>query len=208
MDTESQSEGIIDKYKIPVMVGVVGFVLLIGGIISSGIVPKTFLKSSKQLPAQVSSGEVSGAKKVFEVKVDVSGAVATPGVYTLPVDARVEDAIKAAGGVLKTADPVFISKTINLAQKISDGMKIYVPTQSENFNQTSSNQTATSQTGQTLININNADLSDLDKLLRVGAVTAQKIIDNRPYSGIEELVIKKAVSRSVYEQIKGLVTTW
>lgn len=199
----------IDKYKLPVIVGVVGLVLLIGGIISSGIIPKTFIKSTKVLPVQTSTGEVSGVKKTTEVKVDVSGAVVSPGVYSLPTDARIEDAIKAAGGVLKSANSDYLAKNINLAQKVSDGMKIYIPLGSETvLTQTSSSQTSMNSTQPALININTASLVELEELPQVGVKTAQKIIDNRPYSGIEELVIKKAVGRSVYEKIKGMVAVW
>jgi len=196
----------LNKYKILIIVGVVGTVLLVGGIISSGIIPKTFIKSSKQqYPA---ASVVSGVSKSAEVKVDVSGAVNFPGVYSLPQDSRVEDALKLAGGVTKEADPVYVSKTINLAQKVADGMKIYVPSTSETPLANTSSGQSTSVSGQVLININEANLTELDKLPGVGAVTAQKIIDNRPYSGIEELVTKKAVSRSVYEKIKAQISTW
>lgn len=207
MTPENSLEDLLNRYKILIIVGVVGLVLLVGGIISSGIIPKTFIKSSKQ-SAVPSSGVVSGVSKSFEAKVDVSGAVISPGVYTLPIDSRVEDALKMAGGVTEEADPVYVSKTINLAQKIADGMKIYVPKVTENPQSNASASQNNSTSGQALININDAPLSDLDKLPGVGAVTAQKIIDNRPYSGIEELVTKKAISRSVYEKIKAQISTW
>ncbi len=209
MNLESNLDDSLARLKVPIIVGIVGFVLLIGGIISSGIIPKTFIKSSKQLPPLVSASEVSGVKKVQEVKVDVSGAVKTPGVYSLPFDARVEDALKIAGGVTESVDPTYLSKTINLAQKVVDGMKIYVPSTGETSQVSSvlvSNDTISNQ--QVLININTATPADLDKLSGVGPVTAQKIIDNRPYSGIEDLLTKKVVSRSVYEKIKGLVNVW
>lgn len=211
MNSENNFEELLNKYKIPVIVGLVGLVLLIGGVISSGIIPKTFVKSSKRLSAPTAASEVSGVNKILEVKVDVSGAVVSPGVYSLPNDARVEDALKQAGGVTQAADPAYVAKAINLAQKVADGMKIYVPQASEVPQMGASlvQGTSTSMLNeQTLININTASLADLDKLSGVGAVTAQKIIDNRPYSGIEDLVIKKAVSRSVYEKIKGEITTW
>lgn len=206
MDSESNFEELLEKYKILLIVGVVGLVLLIGGIFSSGIVPKTFVKSSKQVP-QSQNSEVYGIKKVAEVKVDVSGAVVSPGVYSLNSEARVEDALKLAGGVTDKADPEYVSKSLNLAQKVVDGMKIYVPDISEQaqVNVVSSGNTASPQA---LININEAGLGELDKLPGVGEITAQKIIDNRPYSGIEELVTKKAVSRSVYEKIKAQISTW
>lgn len=201
MNSENSLDELLSKYKILIAVGLVGTVLLIGGIITSGIIPKTFIKSSKQAyPAS----NVSGVKASAEVKVDVSGAVGQPGVYSLPFDGRVEDALKLAGGVTEEADPIYVSKTINLAQKVSDGMKIYVPKVTENTEITQNS----SVSPQGLININSAVLADLDKLPGVGEVTAQKIIDNRPYGGIEELVTKKAVSRSVYEKIKDQISTW
>lgn len=203
---EENKENLLDKYKIPVLAGLVGLVLLIGGIISSGIIPKTFIKSSKQLPQ--STGQASGITKTAEVKVDVSGAVVSPGVYILSVDARVEDAIKAAGGVLNSVNSDYLAKNVNLAQKITDGMKIYVPSEQETASQNILSQSPASSIQNSLINVNTASLADLDKLPGVGAVTAQKIIDNRPYSGIEELLTKKALTRSLYEKIKGMVTTW
>ncbi|MFA5932458.1 MAG: ComEA family DNA-binding protein [Microgenomates group bacterium] len=206
MNSENNLEDLLSRYKILIIVGVVGTVLLVGGIISSGIIPKTFLKSSKQAYPS-SNGEVNGIKKTIEVKVDVSGAIVSPGVYSLSLDSRVEDALKMAGGVTEEADPVYVSKTINLAQKVADGMKIYVPKVSENIGTDASSQ-GNSVSAIGLININEAALADLDKLPGVGAVTAQKIIDNRPYSGIEDLVTKKAVSRSVYEKIKAQISTW
>jgi len=56
------------------------------------------------------------------------------------------------------------------------------------------------------ININSASLVELDKLPGIGQVRAQDIIDGRPYQRIEDLLIKKAISRSVYEQIKEKIS--
>src|SRR5205085_1673286 len=66
------------------------------------------------------------------IKVDISGAVNSPGVYSLPSSARVEDAIKTAGGFSETANGGYISKSLNLSQKLSDGQKIYIPVSGEN----------------------------------------------------------------------------
>lgn len=199
---------LLNKYKIPLGVGLVGLVLLIGGVISSGIIPKTFIKSSSS--GQPATVRISGSQALLgEAKVDVSGEVVKPGVYSLSRDARVEDALKMAGGVTESADPVFVSKTLNLAQKISDGMKIYVPKAVEAGSSGSPvSQTTTSSTPDAMVNINAASASDLDKLPGVGEVTTQNIINKRPYASIEELVTKKAVTRAVYEKIKSLVSTY
>lgn len=198
----------LDQNKIPLALGLVGLVLLIGGVLASGIIPKTFVKSTKiPATAQVYQGAsvISG-----QIKIDVSGEVKNPGVYDLSRDARIEDALKAAGGVTTSADPKYMSKSINLAQKVSDGMKIYIPKISET-GPAVAGEVAGAVAGPAvaeLINVNTGSLSDLDKLSGVGPVTAQKIIDNRPYNGIEDLLTKKAVTRSTYDKIKEKVSVW
>lgn len=216
MESDHPLDSILNKYKIPIIIGFVGLVLLIGGIITSGIIPKTFtapagaslIKSSKSLtPA---SPATAGVANLMKIKVDISGAVATPGVYEMASDARIEDVIKDAGGIKSGVDEAYFSKSINLAGKLTDGMKIYIPFKSEAISvQTGSNVAGVSaENTNQLININSASASELDKLPGVGEVTSQKIIENRPYQGIEELVSKKAVSRSVYEKIKDKISTY
>jgi competence protein ComEA len=61
------------------------------------------------------------------VKVYVVGAVHQPGVVTLPADTRVDDAIRAVGGMLPDADPL----SVNLAKKIRDEDQIVVRSKSE-----------------------------------------------------------------------------
>lgn len=191
-------DDLMNKYKVPIAASLVGLVLLIGGLFSSGILTKTFIKQTKY-PKE------SLVKPQTTIKVDVSGAVHTPGVYNLPVDSRVDEAIREAGGVRDDADPEYISKSLNLAQKVSDGMKIYIPRKGDNVLQL---QGQALEVKGNVINVNNASLDELDKLSGVGPVTAQKIIENRPYSSIEELYTKKAVSRAVYEGIKDKVSVY
>lgn len=57
--------------------------------------------------------------------------------------------------------------------------------------------------GTITININDATLQSLDSLPGIGAVTAQKVITNRPYADIQELVTKKVVFQKVFDQIKN-----
>lgn len=217
MDSQNQLDEFLNKHKLSLAIGFVGLVLLVGGVLSSGLLTKTFIKSTKT-PIAVSPASLASTAAA---KVDVSGEVVSPGVYTLSSASRVEDALKAAGGVTESADPNYLSKSLNLAQKISDGMKIYIPKASEAL-QLSSGQAGSSGivTGishatsgvdsdiASVININAASLSDLEKLPKVGPVTAQKIIDKRPYSSIEELYTKKAVNKSAYEEIKEMVSVY
>lgn len=147
------------------------------------------------VPIQFSSEKME-ASTAGSLTVDVEGAVARPGVYTLPQGSRVEDAITAAGGLGSSADEVLYAKTINRAAKIVDGAKLYIPAKGDNSPGT---QGAVS----TLVNVNAANQSELESLPGVGPVTAQKIIDNRPYQTLDDLVTKKAIGASLYDKLKN-----
>lgn len=140
-----------------------------------------------------------------EIMVDVEGAVVKPGVYSLPSTARVQDGITAAGGLSPKADHQSLAKGINLAAHLTDSAKLYIPFQGE---QASINSTSGSVVGASTgsVSINNATSSELDSLPGVGPVTSGKIIANRPYNTLDELLSKKAVSKSVYDKIKDQIS--
>jgi len=137
-----------------------------------------------------------------QLMVDVAGAVQKPGVYALDANSRVQDALIKAGGLSSQADREYIAKTINLAQVLSDGMKIYIPV----VGSVVSGEVGGASTGK--VNINTASAATLDTLSGVGPVTIDKIISQRPYGSVEELLSKKSVTTSVYEKIKDEVSVY
>lgn len=158
--------------------------------------------------AQVTNNQpmVTSAISFGSLKIDVEGAVVSPGVSTLPSDARVQEALVAAGGLSSTADREVVAKTINLAAKLTDGEKIYIPKQGETVSTPISGEVLGTQTG--LVNINTASASELDALPGVGPATAQKIINSRPFSNINDLVAKKVVSQSVFTKIQDKIAVY
>lgn len=149
--------------------------------------------------------DVKGANDSDHVFVDIEGAVQKPGVYTLPSDKRLKDVVSAAGGLAKDANLVFVAKSLNMAAKIQDGMKVYVPFEGDNtpLRQGSEGQAASQGIGADgLINVNSASESELDTLPGIGPATAAKIISLRPYSTIDDLLAKKAVGLAVFSKIK------
>ncbi|WP_170311685.1 helix-hairpin-helix domain-containing protein [Vallitalea okinawensis] len=143
------------------------------------------------------------------IKVHVSGAVAHPDVvYTLEKDSRVEDAIKAAGDLSDEAD----LKYINLAAKIKDGQKIYIPSKSDDPNEIM-NLIADNikiDTIDGLININTASKIELMTLKGIGESTATKIINYREENGafqtLEELKYVNGIGEATFESIKNEIT--
>jgi competence protein ComEA len=137
---------------------------------------------------------------------DVAGAVINPGVYRLPVNSRFADALAAAGGLAAGADRNWVSRHLNLAQNITDGVKIYIPAvgESDVGGQKSESPTSDFQplTSEVQISINTANLNELDILWGVGEARAQAVIAGRPYASIEELVSRKILPQNVVERNK------
>jgi competence protein ComEA len=150
--------------------------------------------------------ETSGEQKSIEtITVDVEGAVVKPGVYSINSNSRVKDALIAASGLGSEADRDWVAKSLNMAAKITDGSKIYIPKLGES---TSVQITDSGISGNTtIVNINSANSQELDGLPGVGPITAEKIINNRPYSSINDLLARKAVSEKIFNQIKDKITT-
>jgi competence protein ComEA len=154
------------------------------------------------------SNATSQAKNKEIIFVDIAGAVEKPGVYEVPAAARVQDVLTKAGGLAKKADKQGIAKTVNLAAKVSDGMKLYFPFVGEASIvgvQSSGISGGSGQSGG-LINVNSASSLELESLNGVGEVTAGKIISGRPYANIEELKTKKVVGNALFEKIKEQVS--
>jgi competence protein ComEA len=200
---------ILRKHWLPISLGALGLIFLSTGLMS--LVGSN--KGDDQIvfeSAGHNSASGSAEDQEKQITVDIEGAVVKPGVYDLPFDSRVQDALIAAGGMSDKADRERVSKGLNLAAKLSDGGKIYIP-----FIGDSTISPGTGGGGDTvlganssLININTASASVLDKLQGVGPVTAEKIISNRPYSAIEELVSKKVVGQKVFEGIKDKISIY
>ena len=79
-------------------------------------------ETAQSLTADKKALPTVGKVKLDGIKVYVVGAVKNPGIVTLPFDSRVDDAIKAAGGMSDNAEPL----SVNLAKRIKDEDKIYV----------------------------------------------------------------------------------
>jgi len=143
------------------------------------------------------------------LRVDVAGAVKTPGVYTLPRGSLVSDAIAAAGGPAADAD----LDRINKALSVQDGAQVYVPRIAQPI-PTTINAPAPSPVtrgGQVSVtekpvDLNTASVDELDTLPGVGPATAQRIIEGQPYGAVEDLLRVKGIGQATFDKLKDLVT--
>lgn len=197
---------VLSQYKFPLIVGIIGLMFFGYGLISL----LSHEEKSEDITFVAGAESDASVKNTITVKtevfIDVAGGVLSPGVYTLPEDARVQDALVAAGGMSEDADRELVAKQLNLAAKVKDGTKIYVPKIGESTKNIV--ESVEGESGSSLVNINTASQSELESLPGIGPVTAVKIMDNRPYGSIEELTEKKVVNSSVFEKIKDTIGTY
>lgn len=169
----------------------------------------TLVKESEDTAAaDTSASEENAAAASGEVVVHVTGAVSAPGVYTLPSDARVDDAVRAAGATAE-AD----LSQLNLAQKLADGQKITVPaigSASTSAGEGTTTTPADTNSDGALVNINTASLEELETLPSIGEVRAQAIITYRETNGgfrtIEELQEVSGIGEKIFADVAPHIT--
>ena len=143
--------------------------------------------------------------------VDITGAVRRPGVYRLPASARVEAAVRKAGGATHGAD----LSAVNLAAKVTDGVQIVVPEQAAAGAAVvgTAPPPSTGAPGgppSAPVNLNTATAEQLDELDGVGPVTAQKILQYRQQHGgfgsVSELGRIPGIGPKRLADLRGKVT--
>jgi len=136
-------------------------------------------------PIRVEAAQEGGGRAV----VHVAGAVRRPGVYALPAGARVDDALRRAGGATARAE----LGAVNLAAKVQDGRQVLVPERARAGGGTAASAPAVQggPTSDVPLNLNTATLEQLDALDGVGPATAQAILDHREehdgFGSVDEL---------------------
>jgi competence protein ComEA len=186
--------------------------LLIGGLSLSGYSYLSLSQASSDdfdVQAEVDSN-INDQDKGPIIVVEAAGSVVNPGVYQVPVSARMGLVIEKAGGLSKDADTNFVARDLNLAQTVSDGQKIYIPYQDEftNVVKSSAGDSSTGPSGSEKssdgqVSINSASLSELQTLKGIGEARAEDIISGRPYSAIEDLITNEILGEAVFEGIRS-----
>jgi competence protein ComEA len=177
--------------------------------LASGILFGLFVAALVWVVARSPSGTpvvLRSAPTEKPIIVYITGAVPRPGVYALPKEARIQDAISAAGGFLAESD----KSQINLAALLEDGQQLDIP-YIEGASPVIGTAVPAVETSTTeLIDINTASGDELESLPGIGPTTAQKIIDyreaNGPFLSTEDIINVSGIGPGTYERIKDLIT--
>ncbi|MGL3151727.1 helix-hairpin-helix domain-containing protein [Microbacterium sp. A82] len=180
----------------------IGAAVVLGLVVLSAAVGLGIMRGQTQ-PVQTVQTEVAGGEESAvggEIYVHVLGQVENPGLYLLDVDARVVDALSAAGGTLDDAD----LQAVNLARPLSDGEQLLVPVIGEPVD---TGGAARHSDG--LVNLNSADQAALEALPRIGPALAQRIIEWREKNGrfqaVEDLLAVSGIGEKLLAGLQDLV---
>jgi competence protein ComEA len=181
-------------------VGVRAALVLVAGVLVV-VVGANFMRSlappPEPLPVAESSESPSAEVLENTVMVHVVGAVALPGVVTVPETSRVQDALALAGGALEDAD----LRSVNLARTVFDGEQIVVPRMGDPLDSFGG--------GSGLLSLSQADQASLETLPRIGPATAERIIAwreaNGPFRSVEDLLAISGIGPATLEGLADLV---
>ena len=202
MDTETKRSPIIRA-----LVPLVGLLL---GLLVAGLVVLALQAPQGQEIAVLPPATPEPEATAGPVRVYVSGAVATPGVYALPAGSIAQDALALAGGPLADAALTHL----NLAKALREGDTLYVPRAGEPAPAPTLPSPASGLAGEgvgpgTRIDLNTATAEQLDALPKIGPATAQRIIAYREEHGgfksVEEINEVSGIGDVTYGLIKDLL---
>lgn len=178
--------------------------LLLGGLLGAGLI---YLASR---PPQGEPIRLLPPPTPAPLVVHVTGRVARPGVYRLPPDSRVADALQAAGGSLADGNP----QALNLAAPLADGSRVYVPplqngtSLPEKTGEADRMPAVADIDGR--VNINTATQAELESLPGIGPTLASRIIAYRQEHGaftrLEDLQKVSGIGEGLFNKIKDLIT--
>ena len=152
--------------------------------------------------AEIAETEMTGEEKAASIWVYVCGEVRDPGVYELPEGSRITDAVEAAGGMTGDAAETYL----NLAETLSDGQKIEVPS----VEMAEALEEAAAQDTSGLVNLNRATEAELMTLSGIGESKAKEIIRYRESRGgfqkPEDLMNIPGIKEGVFYKIRDQIT--
>lgn len=210
-----------DNKKDKIIYGlIIAVVLLLSNYIYTNNIGGIFKKDERislidQIDAEEKSDDDSNIEEEIDhkkneiMKVHISGEITNPGVYEVEEGQRLEDLVKIAGGLTERAN----DRELNLAQRLEDQMKIYIPNKDEDIplsdNDSNYENLPVKSVNSGLVNINTASKDELMTLPNIGEKRAEAIIEYRKaqkFESIDDIKNVTGIGDKFFEALKDLIT--
>lgn len=172
---------------------------LVGIVVAGALFLRLAQPGDVVAPPARAAGSTPVAGTIF---VHVAGAVRRPGVYELPVGARVHDAVEAAGGALRSAD----LSSVNFAAPAIDGSQVVIASKQRS----SGGPEMPLPNAPALVNLNSADQAALESIPGIGPVTATAILRYRAdigaFTALEQLLEVDGIGPATIESLRPYIT--
>ncbi len=198
-----EATGSSDRLRWLVSIAAIGLTVFLAYVLWRGRLDSSpaALLSDAEAPITLSTVE---PPKPTQIGVDVVGAVQQPGLYYLTPDARVDDAVKAAGGLAPQAD----RDAVNLAARVKDEQQLRIPRVGEADLRTIASDVTTAGQ-QARIDLNTADAAALEALPGIGPAGAKEIVAYRaahgPFRSVEQLDDVSGIGPTTVDALRDLV---
>lgn len=197
------------KYIMPVVIIIIGVLwyLLSGGLQGADMSNGPFIEVRQDDKSQSETHETTEQMPTSAkvIAVHICGAVVNPGVYFFEEGVRVLQVIEAAGGICGNG----MQDYLNLAQRVNDGDRIYVPTEEEVMSGQITDAWSGTQESQVYVNINTATREELMRLPGIGESKADSIIAYRNEHGSfekpEDIMKIGGIKEAIYNRIKDYI---
>ncbi len=150
----------------------------------------------------------AGDSPAPQLTVEISGAVQLPGVYQVAPEARWQEVLLMANGFDNGVDRQFVHQELNLAVRVKDQEKLYIPFASESasIRQRVPQETPSNQEPGARFIVNEASSALWDEIPGIGPARIQKIEEGLPYSSKDDFLARSGISESVYKNIEEIYT--
>lgn len=182
----------VGELRPPLLVGLALICVIAVGVLFAGVAgigaPTGFSVVEAAAAEEAADEQAVSVEAPATIFVHVTGCVAQPGLCELPAEARIADAIQAAGGFTEEAS----EGSLNLAQALADGEQVRVPSRDEASAAAASPGAMGGDAGASAgsdasvvgkVNLNTADAAQLQTISGIGEAKARKIIAYREANG-------------------------
>lgn len=184
------------------IVAIIGLIFSIGSSYSAYQVwsyqPLTLIPNNTQVSSLAASGS-SGLKKNL---VEISGAVTRPGVYEVSDGSRWQEVLLMANGFSDSADKRFVHQELNLAEKVKDQAKLYIPFASDSAILAATGKEIRSTSSSSVLNVNTVSGDVWDEIEGIGEAKVKSILAGMPYTDKKDFLDRSGISPAVYSHIE------